>query len=58
MFRFIKFSNVNILLGRWKPVSSKEKIILDRKVYLANYDNCYICQYTYTNKEKDKLKCK
>ena len=52
MFRFIKISNVNILLGRWKPVSSTEKKILDRKVYLANYDNCYICQYT--NKEKDK----
>ena len=53
MFRFIKLSNVNILLGRWKPVPSTEKKILDRKVYLANYDNCYICQYT--NKEKDKL---
>lgn len=53
MFRFVKKTNVTILLGRWKPIPSKDKKILDRKVYLANYDDCYLCQYT--NEKKDKL---
>lgn len=30
-----------ILLGRWK-INSNEKITLERKIDLANYDNCGI----------------
>ena len=34
-----------LLLGRWK-VNSNEKIILERKIDLANYDNCGITKFT------------
>ena len=33
-----------ILLGRWK-INSNEKVILDRKIDLANYDNCGITRF-------------
>lgn len=33
--------NDKLILGRWEITHKKEKI--DRKVYLANYDNCGPC---------------
>ena len=41
--RFINFitKNESLLLGRWHY--PKDKKILDRKIYLANYDHCGPC---------------
>lgn len=35
--------NENIILGRWQINYSKSQ--LDRKIYLANHDNCGPCGY-------------
>tara|TARA_B100001093_G_C25910540_1_gene628374 strand:- start:242 stop:427 length:186 start_codon:yes stop_codon:yes gene_type:complete len=35
------FKNDKILLGRWNTKHKKEQI--DRKIYLANHDNCGPC---------------
>ena len=43
------------LLGRWKM--TYENIHLERKVYLANYDNCGPCGIiNYEKKEIDNIK--
>ena len=41
--RFINFikKNEQLLLGRWHYPKNKQ--ILDRKIYLANYDHCGPC---------------
>ncbi len=39
------------VLGRWNYPKNQE--ILDRKIYLANYDHCGPCGYLY-EKEKNK----
>ena len=41
------------ILGRWNY--PKNDIILDRKIYLANYDNCGPCGYLYVKKNESTM---
>ena len=42
--QFIHYERPLLLLGRWK-INSNEKITLERKIDLANYDNCGITRF-------------
>ena len=41
-------NNDKPVLGRWNTKHKKEQI--DRKIYLANYDNCGPCGYINNDK--------
>ena len=40
--KFLVIKN-SILLGRWSKLKTKKE--LDRRIYLANIDNCGTCKY-------------
>lgn len=47
--KYIKImNNDKPVLGRWNTKHKKEQI--DRKIYLANYDNCGPCGYINNDK--------